>query len=179
MSRLTKKPIAIKEGVTITETGGVFTFKGPKGELTLKTIPGVTTEIGDGNFWIRETKGAVNTAHSGTLWSLAKNAIEGVADGFLKTLEIEGVGYRAVLEGKELVLFIGYALPVRIALAEGVMVAVEKNTIKVSGIDKDVVGRAAAEIRSFKKPEPYKGKGIHYQGEVIRRKVGKKAGTTA
>jgi large subunit ribosomal protein L6 len=94
-------------------------------------------------------------------------------------LEIEGVGYRAVLEGKELVLFIGYALPVRVPISDKVVITVEKNTIKVVGIDKDVVGQAAAEIRALKKPEPYKGKGIHYQGEVIRRKVGKKAGATA
>ncbi len=99
--------------------------------------------------------------------------------GFTKILEIEGVGYRATVEGKELVLFLGYALPVRLPIPENVAITVDKNIIKVAGIDKDAVGQAAAEIRALKKPEPYKGKGIHYQGEVIRRKVGKKAGAAA
>jgi large subunit ribosomal protein L6 len=102
-----------------------------------------------------------------------------VTEGFSKILEIEGVGYRAALEGKDLVLYLGYALPVKMPIAEGVSVAVEKNLVKISGIDKELVGRVAAEIRAHKKPEPYKGKGIHYQGEVIRRKAGKKAGTAA
>ncbi|HVO28584.1 MAG TPA: 50S ribosomal protein L6, partial [Candidatus Paceibacterota bacterium] len=105
--------------------------------------------------------------------------VQGASEGFTKILEIEGVGYRAVLEGNELVLYLGYALPVRVPVMAGVGIAVEKNVIRVSGTDKEIVGRAAAEIRALKKPEPYKGKGIHYQGEVIRRKVGKKAGTTA
>lgn len=180
MSRLIKKSIAIPAGTTITKTGENFIFKGPKGELSMAVFPGIDFSVEDGKAWVKEAEGLTNKAMLGTFWSLATNAVEGVTKGFEKNLEIEGVGYRAVLEGKELVLFLGYALPVRFPVPEGIAVAVEKNlAIKISGIDKDLVGRTAAEIRALKKPEPYKGKGIHYVGEVIRRKVGKKAGTTA
>lgn len=156
----------------MTAATGVLTIKGPKGEEKVKLAPQVTAEVKGDDLWV----------HAGTEWSLARNAIAGVTEGFTKILEIEGVGYRAALEGKDLVLYLGYAQPTRMKIPEGIVIAVEKNTIKVSGINKDGVGRAAAEIRALKKPEPYKGKGIHYQGEVIRRKVGKKAavtGTTA
>jgi large subunit ribosomal protein L6 len=179
MSRLIKKPIAITAGATLVINGDVLTIKGPKGELTLTIPRGVTLKNEGESFWVSTTAETKTTAIQGTTWALIKNAIEGVTTGFVKVLEIEGVGYRAVLEGKELVLFLGYALPVRVPVGAGVEIAVEKNTIKVSGISKDVVGQAAAEIRALKKPEPYKGKGIHYQGEVIRRKVGKKAGAGA
>ena len=179
MSRLIKKHIVVPAGATVTETGDLFVVKGPKGELTMKRVPGITVSIEEGKAWVKEGEGLTNKAMLGTFWSLLTNAITGVTEGFTKNLEIEGVGYRAALEGKELVLFLGYALPVRMPVPEGITVAVEKNLIKVSGIDKDAVGRAAAEIRAEKKPEPYKGKGIHYVGEVIRRKVGKKAGAGA
>jgi large subunit ribosomal protein L6 len=179
MSRLIKKPIAITGGATLTQSGNVLAVKGPKGELAIALPAGVEVKTEGTNFWVTTTKDVKTTALQGTVWSLAKNAIEGVTVGFTKLLEIEGVGYRAAVEGKELVLFLGYALPVRMPIPENVAITVDKNTIKVTGIDKDAVGQAAAEIRALKKPEPYKGKGIHYQGEVIRRKVGKKAGATA
>jgi large subunit ribosomal protein L6 len=179
MSRLIKKPIAITAGATLVQNGDVLTIKGPKGELKITVPTGVTLKNEGESFWITTTADMETSAIQGTIWALVKNAIEGVTVGFTKVLEIEGVGYRAVLEGKELVLFLGYALPVRVPISDKVAIAVEKNTIKVTGIDKDAVGQAAAEIRALKKPEPYKGKGIHYQGEVIRRKVGKKAGATA
>ena len=179
MSRLIKKHITIPANVSVTEAGDVFVVKGPKGELTMKRVQGITVTIEEGKVWVKEGEGLTNKAMLGTFWSLLTNAITGVTEGFTKNLEIEGVGYRAALEGKELVLFIGYALPVRMPVPEGITIAVEKNLIKISGIDKDAVGRAAAEIRAEKKPEPYKGKGIHYVGEVIRRKVGKKAGAGA
>jgi large subunit ribosomal protein L6 len=181
MSRLIKKPIIITAGATLHPSDGVLTVKGPKGEDKVIIPRGVAIKTEGDNFWVTMDANAKTktTAVQGTFWALVRNAIEGVTQGFVKVLEIEGVGYRAVLEGKELVLFLGYALPVRVPVPEGVTIAVEKNTIKVSGINKDAVGRAAAEIRALKKPEPYKGKGIHYQGEVIRRKVGKKAGAGA
>jgi large subunit ribosomal protein L6 len=179
MSRLIKKPIVIPAGATLVQNGAVLTIKGPKGELTIALPTGVEVKTEGTNFWIGTTPDTQTSAIQGTVWSLVKNAVEGVTNGFTKILEIEGVGYRAVLEGKELVLFLGYALPVRVPVPENVAITVDKNTIKVTGIDKDAVGQAAAEIRALKKPEPYKGKGIHYQGEVIRRKVGKKAGATA
>jgi len=167
MSRLIKKPITIPTGVTVRIDGSVLVAHGPKGEVKVKVPQGATATI----------EGANLNATTGTLWALAKNAVQGVTEGFVRTLEIEGVGYRAVVEGKELVLYLGYALPVRRPIPEGVTITVEKNTMKVAGIDNDLVGRTAAEIRALKKPEPYKGKGIRYKGEVIRRKVGKKAAT--
>ncbi|HVM77048.1 MAG TPA: 50S ribosomal protein L6 [Candidatus Paceibacterota bacterium] len=178
MSRLIKKPIAIASGATLAKSGETLVVKGPKGQLTVKIPAGVDVKIEGTNFTV-EAKGDGASAFAGTFYALVKNAIVGVTDGFTKVLEIEGVGYRAAIEGKTLVLHLGYAQPVRRAIPEGIAVAVEKNVIKISGIDKETVGQAAAEIRSLKKPEPYKGKGIHYQGEVIRRKVGKKAGATA
>ena len=181
MSRLIKKPITITAGATLTLSGEVLHVKGPKGELKVRVPHGVEVKIEGANLNVNRAKetAGTNEAAAGTLWSLIKNAIEGVTNGYVKVLEIEGVGYRAAIEGKELVLYLGYALPVRHPVLEGVTIAVEKNMIKVSGIDKDLVGRAAAEIRAMKKPEPYKGKGIKYQGEVIQRKVGKKAGAGA
>jgi large subunit ribosomal protein L6 len=179
MSRLIKKPVIMEGGAAVTENAGVLTFKGPKGELTVTLTPGVGAKIEGSNLWIEKTGEEAPKAILGTLWALSRNAVEGVTKGFVKILEIEGVGYRAVLEGKDLVLYLGYALPVHVKIDERVSVAVEKNTIKISGIDKNIVGLVAAKIRALKKPEPYKGKGIRYQGEVIRRKVGKKAGATA
>ena len=179
MSRLIKKSIAIKDGVTITVNGGFAMVKGAKGELKVTIPAGVEVAVEGKEVWIKDIKEGEAGALLGTTWALLRNAIEGVSDGFTKTLEIEGVGYRVALEGKDLVLHLGYALPVRMPVLEGVTIVVEKNTMKVSGINKEIVGRAAAEIRALKKPEPYKGKGIHYKGEVIRRKVGKKAGATS
>ena len=183
MSRLIKKSLAMPESVTVVVHEDFTTVKGAKGELSVKVPFGVAVAVEGKEVWVKADEKATGVqnvpALLGTTWSLLQNAIEGVSNGFTKVLELEGVGYRVALEGKELVLHLGYALPVRMPILEGVTVAVEKNVIKVSGIDKDLVGRAAAGIRALKKPEPYKGKGIHYQGEVIRRKVGKKAGTTA
>ena len=179
MSRLIKKPIAIAEGATVTVANDEVRVKGPKGEIVLPVLAGVAIETEGSNVWVKIVPGTEGTAMHGTMWSLVRNAIEGVTKGFEKVLEIEGVGYRASMEGKDLVLHLGYALPVRMPIADTVTVAVEKSTIKVTGINKEHVGQMAAEIRALKKPEPYKGKGIHYQGEVIRRKAGKKAGTAA
>ena len=179
MSRLIKKSISIPEGVTIAMQDGEFVIKGPKGELTVVLVQGVLAEQKEKELWISKGKDLANEAMLGTTWALAKNAIEGVTTGFTKKLEIEGVGYRAAIEGKDLVLFLGYALPVKVKIPDDVTVSVEKNTaILFSGISKENVGQIAAKVRALKKPEPYKGKGIHYEGEVIRRKVGKKAGTT-
>jgi large subunit ribosomal protein L6 len=179
MSRLIKKPVVLPEGVTVSLSGETLAVQGPKGELTVKIVPGVTVTSKEGGVWIEEGKDLANVAMLGTTWALVRNAIEGVTKGFAKKLEIEGVGYRAVVEGKDIMLYLGYAQPVRVPVPDGITVAVEKNTtILLSGLSKENVGQIAAKIRALKKPEPYKGKGIHYEGEVIRRKVGKKAGTT-
>lgn len=170
----------LPQGVILKKEGEFLIAKGTKGEMKLKIAPGLDIKIGADNVRVEAVeKENSSEPQVGTTWSLIKNALNGVSSGFSKILEIEGVGYRAQLEGKELVLFLGYAQPVRLKLPEGVSVKVEKNVIEISGIDKDLVGRVASNIRELKKPEPYKGKGIHYRGEVIRRKVGKRAGATA
>lgn len=176
MSRIGKKPIAIPEGVTASITGNVFSVKGPKGELKRILHPDVGIEIRDKEIiavLARKTK------KSPALWGLSRsliaNMVEGVAKGFEKKLEFEGIGYRAVMEGETLVLQLGFSHPVRFKSPAGIQLFVEKNVIRVSGIDKELVGETASRIRALKPPEPYKGKGIRYQGEVIRRKAGKKA----
>jgi large subunit ribosomal protein L6 len=167
-------------GVTAVLDDGRLTVKGPKGELTLAVLPRVTVKPAAGSVTVEAaTEHAQSRMNVGTMWSLVTNAATGVTDGFQKSLEIEGVGYRAAVEGTTLVLSLGYVNPVRFAVPPGVTVTVEKNVVKVAGIDKELVGRVASQIRAFKKPEPYKGKGIRYQGEVVKRKVGKKAVTTA
>ncbi len=180
MSRLAKKPIKLPEGVTVKEDAGVLFFKGPKGELNVPILPfiKVKTEGDSAEVFIANN---VRQARSnvGTMWSLFKNASDGVSIGFSKVLQIEGIGYKAVLEGKNLMLSLGYVKPVKFEIPEGISITVEKNIVTVSGIDKQLVGETAAKIRKLKKPEPYKGKGIRYKDEIVRRKAGKKVATAA
>lgn len=176
MSRLSKKSIPLPPSVTAEERQGKFVVKGPKGELSVALLPDVSVSVGSEGIMVSH-EGSSGTENVGTVWSLLQNAVAGVSEGFSKVLEIEGVGYRASIEGKALVLALGFSHPVRFEAPEGITISAEKNTITISGMDKELVGQVAAKIRSFKKPEPYKGKGIHYAGEVIRRKVGKKAAT--
>lgn len=180
MSRLARQPIPIATGISVQEKDGVIVVKGPKGEMNVPVLPHIAVKVEPEGVRVSTagtTKQAVS--NTGTMWSLIRNAVEGVSEGFSKVLEIEGVGYKAALEGKTVVLSLGYSQPVRYEPAEGVTVAIDKNTITISGVNKEVVGQTAAEIRAYRKPEPYKGKGIHYRGEVIRRKVGKKAAAAA
>ncbi|RJP44601.1 50S ribosomal protein L6 [Candidatus Parcubacteria bacterium] len=180
MSRLAKKTIAIPGGVKVEEGSGKLTIIGPRGTRELRVLPGAAVRIEGGVVRVTPREEASQArADAGTMWSLIRGGILGVAEGFSKVLEIEGVGYRAAVEGDTLVLHLGYVNPVRVKMPSGIAVTAEKSVIKVSGFDSETVGRIAAKIRAFKKPEPYKGKGIRYQGEVIRRKVGKKAGATA
>ncbi len=177
MSRLGKKPITIPNGVKVETFGENINFVGPKGTVKVKLLPGVNFDIKDGNIVIspkNETK--QNLMNWGTIWSHSNNAIEGVTAGFSKGLEIEGVGFKISVEGKNLVLKVGFSHLVNFPIPEGILIEVEKNKIKVSGIDKQQVGHIAASIRKIKKPEPYLGKGIRYEGEIIRKKAGKKAG---
>jgi len=180
MSRLAKKPIILEPGVSVAQNAGVLSFKGPKGEKDVKILPHIEVEINDKNLMVKSNKSVKQArANLGTTWSLIRNAVIGVSQQFSKVLEIEGIGYRATLEGATLVLALGFVNPVRYNPPQGIAIKVEKNQITVSGVDKEMVGQAAAQIRAFKKPEPYKGKGIHYQGEVVRRKAGKKATASA
>jgi large subunit ribosomal protein L6 len=176
MSRIGKLPIIVKEGITVTQEGRTVKVSGPKGELSLKINPVIGMEIVDGRINLSVKK---NTKDSGSFYGLTRtlisNMVQGVDEGFEKKLEFHGVGYRANMEGRDLVMALGFSHPVRYTPREGIEIKVEKSTITVSGIDKQLVGQTAAEIRELKKPEPYKGKGIKYEGERIRRKAGKAA----
>jgi len=169
MSKLAKKLIPIPQGVTMEKNVDALQIKGPKGALSLSLLPYIEVSIEENGIRVSFTTDEKQArANCGTMWALIRNAFE-----------IEGVGYRVSMEGKALVLNIGYSHPVRFESPEGVEIKTEKNVMRVSGIDKGLVGRVAAQIRAMKKPEPYKGKGIRYQGEIIRRKAGKRvAGTT-
>lgn len=174
MSRIGKQPIAIPSGVTITVDPELITVNGSKGSLTQFTMPGVTVkQDGDQIVVTRVNDEAPNRAKHGLMRSLVNNMVVGVDKGFEKKLELNGVGYRVALSGNQLKLNVGFSHDVMYTLPEGVQAKVEQNIITVSGISKQQVGQAAAEIRSLKKPEPYKGKGIKYVGERIIRKSGK------
>lgn len=181
MARLSKKPIQIPEGVTVEKSGDIILFKGPKGENSLRILQFTVVDVDSQAVKVRpaDENQRQSRLNAGTMWSLIKNSIVGVNTGFSKQLLIEGIGYRALMEGKDIVLHLGYTNPVRLTPHEKVDVSVDKNTITVSGVDKELVHRMAAAIRALKRPEPYKGKGIRYKDEVIRRKVGKKATAAA
>ena len=176
MSRLGKQPVALPSGVEATFADGVLTVKGPKGTLTRPVRADVGVEIKDNAIVLTpdETSEAA-PALWGTYAAHANNMVTGVTDGFTKILEIEGVGYRAEMKGTTLVLNVGYSHPVELDVPEGLTTTVEKNVITITGADKDAVGQFAANVKKVRKPEPYKGKGIRYQGEYIIRKQGKKA----
>ncbi len=180
MSKIGKKPIIIPDNVSVEINGGFLELKSGDNILKIKTLPFIKTEIKDKTvLFSPESNSKQAVANWGTIRALVNNAIIGITSGFQKKLEIEGIGYRASMEGNNLVLNVGYSHPVKFIPPEGVKVSVDKNVITVSGIDKALVGETAAKIRAIKKPEPYKGKGIKYQGEIIRRKAGKKvAGAT-
>ena len=177
MSRIGKNPIPVPEGVEVVIEPGLVTVKGPKGELSEKISRDLTvSQEGEEIVVTRPTDRAEHRALHGLSRSLIANMVEGVTSGFEKTLEIQGVGYRAQLKGKDLVLALGYSHPVEITAPEGIEFEVPEPTeVKVRGISKQVVGETAANIRKRRPPEPYKGKGIRYQGEHVIRKVGKRA----
>ncbi len=176
MSRIGKKPVAIPSGVTADIKDGILSVKGPKGTLTLTMRDEISYTLDDGSILV---KPANDTKEARAFWgmqrTLVSNLVEGVTQGFTKTLEITGVGYRANAQGKNLKLQLGYSHDVDIAVPEGIEIKTPDNTtIEISGNDKQKVGQIAAEIRRWRKPEPYKGKGIKYRGEFIFRKEGKK-----
>jgi large subunit ribosomal protein L6 len=180
MSKIGKKPIVIPNNVEVEISDGFLDFKGSNGSSKIKIPSYIKAEIKEGNILFSpENNSKQARANWGTIRSLANNAIIGLTEGFSKNLEVEGIGYRANMEGENLVLNLGLSHPIKFTPPQGIKISTEKNTIKISGIDNALVGQVAAKIRAFKKPEPYKGKGIRYQGEIVRRKVGKKvAGTT-
>lgn len=179
MSRIGKQPIIIPDKVEVEISGDLIVVKGPKGELKRRIHEAVGAKIEDNRILIAPKKDvALKDKKVMALWGLTRalvfNMVKGVRDGYEKKLEIEGIGYKVALQDNSLVLNLGFSHPVRFEAPEGISFKVEKNVITVAGIDKELVGQVAASVRALKKPEPYKGKGIHYLGEVIKRKAGKK-----
>ena len=176
MSRIGKKPVPVPAGVTANIDGRTLSVKGPKGTLALQLADEIKYEIADGGISVQP---ANDTKRARSFWgmqrTLVANLITGVTEGYAKTLQITGVGYRANVQGKNLKLQLGYSHDVDFAIPEGITIATpDQTTVNISGIDKQKVGQVAAEIRRWRKPEPYKGKGIKYAGEFIFRKEGKK-----
>ncbi len=176
MSRIGKHPVTIPAGVDVKIEGTEVSAKGKLGQLAVQMVEDVTVDQADGRITVMprdETRRA--RMQWATMRTLVNNVVTGVSEGFNKKLEIAGVGYRAAVEGKDLVLQLGYSHEVRYPIPEGIQIRCERPTaIEVSGIDKQRVGQVAAEIRSYRPPEPFKGKGIKYEGETILRKEGKK-----
>lgn len=176
MSRIGKNPVELPEGVTVDVSGQTVKAKGPKGELQVIVHDDVSVKLEDGKVKLEQR---VNSLRAKKLWptmrSLVRNIVVGVKDGYTENLEIRGVGYRCALQGNTLVLQLGFSHEVRYDIPEGIKITVTDQTkIQIEGIDKQAVGQSAAKIRSFKRPEPYKGKGIRYVGEFVFMKEGKK-----
>jgi large subunit ribosomal protein L6 len=178
MSRVGKKPIQIPAGVEVKIENGAIVVKGPKGFISKNIPAGILVEQKEKEILVSPK--SINKKNK-SLWGLMRmiisNMVDGVTKGFEKKLEMEGVGFRANVQGNDLVLEVGFSHDVKLPAPEGIKYSMEKNVIVVSGIDKELVGQTAAVVRRIKKPEPYKGKGIRYQGEIIKRKLGKKAAT--
>ena len=178
MSRIGKKPILIPEDVEVKISDNMVVVKGPKGELQREVRPEIKAEIKDREVLIAPRS---ETKKTKAFWGLTRtlifNMVEGVKEGYEKKLQLEGIGYKASLEGENLVLNVGFSHPVKVKKVENIKFLVEKNIIAVSGIDKQLVGQVAAKIRAIRPPEPYKGKGIRYVDEHVRRKAGKKVVT--
>ena len=179
MSRIGNKPIELPKGVEVKHDGNVVTIKGPKGTVSTLLVPGIGLKVEKNvlQFTRADEEGKTRAFH-GLMRALVMNSVRGVSEGFKRELDIVGVGYRAEVKGKEVVFQLGYSHPVRFPIPQGIDISVDAKSghIVVTGIDKQKVGQTAAEIRSLREPDPYKGKGIKYSDEVIRRKAGKAAG---
>ena len=175
MSRIGKQPVTLPAGLSARVADGIVTLKGPKGELSLK-VPETVAVTQEGSVLNVTRKGddKQNRADHGTIRAVLQNMLVGVKDGYSRDLEIQGVGFKASIAGKQLTMNVGYSHPVEYTVPDGIAVAVTDGTqLKVSGIDKQLVGQVSARIRAFRPPEPYKGKGVRYKDERVRRKAGK------
>lgn len=181
MSRIGKKPIAITGGVKVQKTAQQVSVKGPKGELTARVHHDIGFEIKDNQVFLTRSSDAKEVRSLHGLWrALMQNMVVGVTEGFTRKLELIGVGYKAELKGKKLQLSVGYSHPILFSPPDSIKIETPQPTnIVISGIDKQLVGQVAAKVRSFRPPEPYKGKGIRYEGEYVRRKAGKAAAAGA
>jgi large subunit ribosomal protein L6 len=175
MSRIGKKPGAVPKGVTVEVQGQTVGVKGPKGELRRTFHPEMQLSLADNQVSVaRPSEDKRHKALHGLTRTLVQNMMEGVSKGYMKTLEIQGVGYKAEAKPYGVNLIVGYSHPVKYEAPKGIKISVENNTVvKVEGADKEIVGQVAAELRAVRPPEPYKGKGVRYQGEQVRRKAGK------
>lgn len=177
MSRLGKKPISVPKGVESRLAEGVLTLKGPMGELCRSIHPKIEVVVGEGSILVRPREGSrEGRALHGLFAVLVGNMVSGVSKGFQKTLEITGVGYKAELKGRMVVLNLGYSHPIDYYLPDGISAKIDKTKIVLEAADKELLGQTAAKIRSFRRPEPYKGKGVRYSDEKIIRKAGKAGG---
>ena len=175
MSRVAKNPITVPSGVDINISGSVMNVKGPKGNLELNIHPSISFDVNDGEYVVK-TESDKDLAMAGTFRALVNNMVVGVSTGFQKKLQLVGVGYRAQLQGKKLNLALGFSHPIDYSAPEGISIEMPSQTeIIISGCDKQMVGQVAAEIRSYRPPEPYKGKGVRYADERVVRKEAKKA----
>jgi large subunit ribosomal protein L6 len=175
MSRIGKKPVTLPKGVTLQVQGNTVAVKGPRGELRRSLHPEMEIGFADNQFTVtRPSEEKRHKALHGLTRTLVQNMVDGVSKGFSKTLEIQGVGYKAEAKPYGVNLIVGYSHPVKYEAPKGIKISVDNNTVvKIEGADKELVGQVAAELRSVRPPEPYKGKGIRYQGEHVRRKAGK------
>jgi large subunit ribosomal protein L6 len=175
MSRIGKRPVTVPKGVTLDLQGQVVEVKGPKGELRRTLHPEMQLALADGVLTVtRPSDEKKHKALHGLTRTLVQNMVDGVSKGFRKTLEIQGVGYKAEAKPYGVNLIVGFSHPVKYEAPKGIKISVENNTVvKVEGADKEIVGQVAAELRAVRPPEPYKGKGVRYQGEQVRRKAGK------
>lgn len=177
MSRIGKQQIVIPTGTTVSVEGNQVTVKGSHGELAVRIHPDIAVAVADEKVTCTVRR---NSKQAAALWGTTRaniaNAVQGVSEGYKKQLELHGVGYRAQLKGKDLEFALGFSHPITVKAPEGISFTVEKDKISVEGVDKVLVGQVAADIRELRKPEPYKGKGIRYLGEHVRRKVGKVVG---
>ena len=175
MSRIGRKPVVVPKGVTVQLQGNSVAVKGPRGELRRSLHPEMQIALDKDQFTVaRPSEEKRHKALHGLTRTLVQNMVEGVSKGFTKTLEIQGVGYKAEAKPYGVNLIVGYSLPVKYEAPKGIKISVDNNTVvKIEGADKELVGQVAAELRSVRPPEPYKGKGIRYQGEQVRRKAGK------
>jgi large subunit ribosomal protein L6 len=177
MSRIGNKPVSVPKGVEVQIAGGEIRVKGPKGQLTQQIVDGISFEVKDGSVVVSRSSDVKQyRANHGLMRVLLNNMVVGVSEGFMRNLEIIGVGYKAEIKGNKAVFNLGYSHPVEFPFPEGIKISVDKNTkISVTGISKEAVGQTASEIRGFRPPDAYKGKGVRYEGEYVRLKAGKTA----
>jgi large subunit ribosomal protein L6 len=179
MSRVGRKIIPVPSGVSVELADRVVKVKGPKGELNYRLLPGLEVEIGDGTVQVHQNSAEKNArAFWGLTRALINNMVVGVSEGYRKGLELVGTGYRAELKGSNLVLHLGYSHPIEYPIPKGVAAKIEGSKIFLESIDKQLIGQVAADVRSFRPPEPYKGKGVRFEGERVKHKAGKSAAGT-